>query len=197
MTDSLEIWGPDGRSVVVLSGATVTIGAAASCDVALSNDATVSRLHVVLERLGARWLARDAGSRNGTFLNGHRLVTERVLHDGDELRAGRTRLVFGSSEDAARGARTEADVAPPMLTEREREVLVCLCRPLTHQTLFCEPASIRQVAAALFVSEAAVKAHLSRLYDKFGIHDGGDRRRVRLANEALERGAISLADLQG
>ena len=45
------------------------------------------------------------------------------------------------------------------------------------------------------VSEAAVKQHLAHLYDKFGIYEG-DRRRVKLANEALRRGAVSLADVR-
>lgn len=61
---------------------------------------------------------------------------------------------------------------------------------------FSEPASTRDIAAALVVSEAAVKQHLSNLYDKFGIFTGTDRRRVRLANEALRRGAVSLAEVR-
>mgnify|MGYP002336169275 FL=1 len=45
------------------------------------------------------------------------------------------------------------------------------------------------------MSEAAVKQHLARLYIKFGIYDG-ERRRVRLANEALRRGAVTMADVR-
>src|SRR6266487_3265012 len=44
--------------------------------------------------------------------------------------------------------------------------------------------------------EAAVKQHLAHLYDKFGVHGGGERRRVRLANEALRRGAVTIAGLR-
>ena len=61
--------------------------------------------------------------------------------------------------------------------------------------LFTEPASIHQIALELVMSEAAVKQHLVRLYDKFGVYDG-ERRRVRLANEAVRRGAVTLADLR-
>ena len=46
------------------------------------------------------------------------------------------------------------------------------------------------------LSEAAVKQHLAHLYDKFGIQGGGERRRVRLANEALRRGAVTMAGLR-
>jgi DNA-binding NarL/FixJ family response regulator len=85
---------------------------------------------------------------------------------------------------------------PPQLTRREQDVLVALCRPVLSGDLFTEPASIRELAGTLFVSEAAVKQHLLHLYDKFGLHDDAERRRVRLANEAIRRGAVSLADLR-
>ena len=48
----------------------------------------------------------------------------------------------------------------------------------------------------LYVTEAAVKQHLQNLYDKFSIPTEGDRR-VRLANEALRRGAVTIAQLRG
>ena len=51
------------------------------------------------------------------------------------------------------------------------------------------------MASELFVTEAAVKQHLLNLYDKFAIPTEGDRR-VRLANEALRRGAVTIAQLR-
>jgi hypothetical protein len=41
-----------------------------------------------------------------------------------------------------------------------------------------------------------VKQHLAHLYDKFGLLETGERRRVRLANEALLRGIVTLGDLR-
>ena len=84
---------------------------------------------------------------------------------------------------------------PPVLTRRERDVLVALCQPLLAGDPFTEPASIREIATALVVSDAAVKQHLANLFVKFEILDG-ERRRVRLANAALSTGAVSLGDLQ-
>jgi DNA-binding CsgD family transcriptional regulator len=81
------------------------------------------------------------------------------------------------------------------ITPRERDVLVALCRPATTSELFVEPASVREMAHALDVTEAAVKQHLLNLYDKFGIIDGDERRRVALAREALRSGVIGLAEL--
>ena len=75
-------------------------------------------------------------------------------------------------------------------------MLVALCRPLLTGDAFTEPASIRAIAAELVVSEAAVKQHLSRLYGKFDVDAEGERRRVRLANAAVARGAVKLGDLR-
>jgi DNA-binding NarL/FixJ family response regulator len=75
-------------------------------------------------------------------------------------------------------------------------VLLALFRPALTADVFSEPASTKEMAAALSVSEAAVKQHLAHLYDKFEIYGEGDRRRVRLANEALRRGAVTLADVR-
>src|SRR5438093_3077370 len=80
----------------------------------------------------------------------------------------------------------------PRLTPRERDVLDELCRPVITGDAFTEPASIRTIAAALFITEAAVKQHLLHLYDKFEIYEDGQRRRIRLANEALRRGVVSV-----
>jgi DNA-binding CsgD family transcriptional regulator len=94
------------------------------------------------------------------------------------------------------GQVTEAGAPPPELTNRERDVLDQLCRPLLAGAVFTEPASSREIAAALVVTEAAVKQHLLRLYEKFGIAGDGEKRRVRLANEAMARAAITRADLR-
>jgi DNA-binding NtrC family response regulator len=48
----------------------------------------ISTNHVVLRARGEDWIAEDAGSRNGTFVNGER-VTSHVLREGDVLEAGR------------------------------------------------------------------------------------------------------------
>jgi ATP/maltotriose-dependent transcriptional regulator MalT len=84
----------------------------------------------------------------------------------------------------------------PMLTPRERDVLISLCQPVLAGDPFTEPASVRQIATDLVVTDTAVKQHLGRLYDKFGVLDG-ERRRSRLANAALATGAVTIADLDG
>ena len=199
MSSHLEVWKPSGREVVMLTGQRVTVGKAATNVVALEHDATVSRVHAVLENLGFAWSIRDLGSRNGTYLNGEKISAERVLRSGDELKVGTSRLMFWEVKEAGEGpARDEtvsAEPAPPHLTRRELEVLAALCRPLVSDAPFPGPASVRDMAQELFVTEAAIKQHLQNLYDKFAIPTEGERR-VRLANEAIRRGAVTLAMLR-
>jgi hypothetical protein len=200
MSAHLEVSKASGRELVALTGQRVTLGKASTNDVSLEHDDTVSRLHAVLENLGFAWSIRDLGSRNGTYLNGERITAERVLHSGDEVRVGKSRLIFWEVRDAGQGPIEETVSAqtvelPPRLTRREVDVLVVLCRPLVSDDPFPEPASVRRMASELFVTEAAVKQHLQNLYDKFGIPTEGDRR-VRLANEALRRGAVTIAQLR-
>jgi DNA-binding CsgD family transcriptional regulator len=190
----LEVWTAAGRELVALEAGRLTLGADPANDLALPADPTLSRLHAALERYGAGWCVRDLDSRNGTFVNGQRVWRERPLRPGDELRVGATRLVYRSDEPG--GKSTQASEPPPELTRREREVLLVLCRTVLGGAAFTEPASIREIADALVVTEAAVKQHLAHLYDKFGIHGGGERRRVQLANEALRRGAVTIAELR-
>jgi hypothetical protein len=74
-------------------------------------------------------------------------------------------------------------------------VLIALCAPLASGDVFTEPATVREIAATLVVSENAIKQHLQSLADKFGI-EGPERRRSRLANAALDAGVVTLADIR-
>jgi DNA-binding CsgD family transcriptional regulator len=187
----VEVWGRSGRELRALDSERLTVGTLESNDLVVDADG-VSRSHAVFERFGDTWCVRDLGSRNGTFVNGGRVIGEHALNAGDEVLLGRLRLVF---RGPARGTETAAIAQPPRLTPREHDVLIALCRPLLSGDAFTEPASIREIAAELVVSEAAVKQHLSRLYDKFDVAEG-ERRRVQLANAAVARGAVKLGDLR-
>ena len=49
----------------------------------------------------------------------------------------------------------------------------------------------------MFVGEAAVKAHLATLYEKFEIPEAGQQRRALLAKRAWETGAVRKSRLRG
>jgi pSer/pThr/pTyr-binding forkhead associated (FHA) protein len=50
-------------------------------------DDTVSRRHAELRLVEGRWMLRDLGSTNGTWVNGRR-VMEAEVAPGDELQLG-------------------------------------------------------------------------------------------------------------
>ena len=69
------------------------------------NDPEASRSHAVIHRdIGNRCMLSDAGSRNGTSINGRSVTRSIELADGDTVRIGQHLLVFRCSQ-------TEAPVA--------------------------------------------------------------------------------------
>ena len=192
----LEVWSAGGVEHVALDGDRTAIGRAASNDVPLPHDSLSSRVHAVLERYASGWSIRDVGSTNGTRVNGETIDGERALREGDEITVGGTRVVFRAYGRDGEAATVAATDRPPRVTQRERDVLIALCRPVVGPSPFAQPATLAEIAAALFVSEATVKFHLSNLYDKFGIGEPSSTRRARLAEAALVRGAVQRTELR-
>ena len=92
----LRFVAPDGhRHELTLTPerARITLGRSAQADVALTWDDEVSRLHAAIEWMGTHWTILDDGlSRNGTFVNGERLVNTRPLKSGDRITVGAVTL---------------------------------------------------------------------------------------------------------
>jgi adenylate cyclase len=57
-------------------------------------DRIVSKEHCIVELRSGRYVLRDLGSLNGTYINGQRVAGEQWLNDGDEVALGNTRMVF-------------------------------------------------------------------------------------------------------
>lgn len=166
-----------------------TVGRGQGVDIAL-DDPSVSRLHAELVRRGEHLYVSDLGlSSNGTRVNG-RPVGKRVLRDGDVLSFGACRTrVSGLAADTSDETVELRRMNAPDLTRRECEVLTSLCRPALVQDAFVAPATAKDIADELVVTEAAVKQHLLRLYVKFRIPEGVNRR-ARLANEVVSSGVV-------
>lgn len=84
--------GPNAGERYALDADITRAGRHPDSDVFL-DDITVSRRHVDIVREGDGYLAKDAGSLNGTYLNRVR-IDAAELNDGDELQIGKFRLVF-------------------------------------------------------------------------------------------------------
>jgi FHA domain-containing protein len=190
--------GDDDRQleVVLDPDRAVVVGRGAECDLTLGWDAAASRIHAELLCRGGSWFVLDDGiSRNGTFVNGERVHGRRPLRDGDVVMFGKTPVRFRRPEadsEAGTAAATGAIVLT-RITPSQRKVLVELCRPFPDGGI---PATNRQIAAALHLSDEAIKSHMRALFGHFGIDDlPQNAKRVRLAQLALRGGVVTPADL--
>jgi pSer/pThr/pTyr-binding forkhead associated (FHA) protein len=187
------------RIVELQAHARVTLGRSPECDVALTWDGEVSRLHAELECVGSNWLVIDDGlSSNGTFVADTRVAGRRRLRDGDVLRVGATSLAFRQPDANAilttrlSERRTEA----ARVTDAQRRVLVALCRPFKHQASAATPATNPQIAAELHLTVAAVKTHLRALFRAFEIDDlPQQEKRRQLVALAFATGLVTDRDL--
>jgi hypothetical protein len=89
------------RLTLPASAVQLTLGRSRRCDCVIG-DLTVSRLHATLRRVEGRWWLRDAGSANGTTVNGCRVTDAVEVRSGDELVLGNSRFILaGSSSPVA------------------------------------------------------------------------------------------------
>ncbi len=61
------------------------------------DDVTVSRRHAEFRRDGVRFVVRDLGSLNGTYVEGGRIDADRLLEDGVEVQVGKFKFTFFAS----------------------------------------------------------------------------------------------------
>ena len=85
---------------IQLGTAIIKLGRDDSCTVVFSPP-IVSRLHAVIELREGMYILSDAGSANGTFVNGERIEQGHQLHSGDEIWLGSqaVSLVFADPEE--------------------------------------------------------------------------------------------------
>lgn len=110
--------------------------------------------------------ALQAGAR-GYLLKG--MDTEELLAAIRTVHSGKSRIPGPVAERLAERMNT------PALTDRETEVL----------GLIVGGNSNKEIAAALFISEATVKTHINSLLSKLGVSD-----RTQAATTALQRGIV-------
>lgn len=88
--------GPNTGARFLLDDDEVSSGRHPESDIFL-DDVTVSRKHAVFNRAEGRFVVRDVGSLNGTYVNRER-IDDAVLSTGDEVQIGKYRLVFYASK---------------------------------------------------------------------------------------------------
>jgi hypothetical protein len=103
MTDGSRLvmsQGPQPGHTFMLDQDFITLGRDPSNDIVIS-DPQVSRQHARLRRQGNVMMIEDAGSTNGTFVNGMRLLGPHTLVDGDVISLGDAATLIYHAADVA------------------------------------------------------------------------------------------------
>jgi DNA-binding response OmpR family regulator len=128
----------------------ITVGRSTDCVVNIPVR-WISRKHAILHRQGGQFILEDAGSKNGVFVNGQRIIKPRPLTDGDVIQlAPGLELLYVDSEATAplpgqRGLGLYVDQA-------ERQVYV-------HGQLLSPPLSNQQYQLLVLLAENPGKVY--------------------------------------
>ncbi len=174
----------------------VTIGRDPTADISLPWDAEVSRTHALLEQVGRGWTLVDDGlSRNGSFVDGVRVIGRRRLRDKDRLVFGATPVTYRETTGGITQTASAIDTPAAIpLTPMQRKVLIALCRAV-HDSASATPATNRQIAEEVYLTVDAVKAHLRVLFDRYGLSKlPQNEKRARLVAAVLESGVLAPRD---
>jgi hypothetical protein len=174
----------------------VTIGRDPAADIPLAWDAEVSRTHALLEQVGRGWTVVDDGlSRNGSFVNGARVIGRRRLRDKDRLVFGATAVTYRETTGGITQTASAIDAPAAIpLTPMQRKVLIALCRPV-HESASATPATNRQIAEEVYLTVDAVKAHLRVLFERYGLSQlAQNEKRARLVAAVLDAGMLAPRD---
>jgi NADPH-dependent 2,4-dienoyl-CoA reductase/sulfur reductase-like enzyme/pSer/pThr/pTyr-binding forkhead associated (FHA) protein len=172
--------------------------------VALDDPRVSSRHAEIVHHEGARYL-RDAGSRNGTRVNGDLVTVPHALRDGDTLRVGDTDLVFHGGRPAApRPAAQTAPDAPSMPALEIRVgpgVGLRFALTAAHVTLGRDPASVvRLDDLSVSRRHAVVEQHDRRwtvtdLHSSHGTTRNGERLAPGVASPLTPGDVLTLGEV--
>ncbi|MGD9629306.1 MAG: FHA domain-containing protein [Pyrinomonadaceae bacterium] len=135
-----ELWlkftDPDGSSKRIrVDGSRFVIGRHSDCDLSIA-DSRLSRKHAVIERFGDRYEIVDAGSSNGTDVNGTPVIDPVPISDGAAISLGGYRLA------AEIVSRLAADTPPAHIPATAATPAASPAKASTHSATQAERRSI-------------------------------------------------------
>ena len=145
----------------VVEGCWPPVFAAHAAALAADDGSALEAVSSDLEALGARLLAAEAAAEASTSFR-------RIRLDGRASRASARAGVLAAGCEGARTPALDELERPLPLTRRAREIADLAARGLTSPT----------IAEQLHISVRTVEGHLQRTYDKLGVRDRRDLRRL-------------------
>ena len=134
-------------------------------------DDSVSRHHAMLQKMDAETvLLYDAGSRNGTFLNGRRVTAPQMLRNGDVIRIGTFELQYrwadgeGGPFRIAPERSSNTDSTAVLMSFRAITVLVADIHGFTALSAELGPQEVAQIAGCFFREAGALLEEIGRAH---------------------------------
>jgi len=115
-------------------------------------DIDASTRHAAVVKSGDHWVLRDVGSRNGTFVNGHRITADYDLKPGDRMRFGPNgpevefQVVADGAEQVVPAVHAPANAAPLRATKDAGPHRPAPAKPATPSTTSVLRAQVSQQA---------------------------------------------------
>ena len=100
MSIEISIQMQDGATrTVPLLDANIGLRRAIKNELCYPEDFGLSRQHLLFEKVDGQWTVKDLASKNGTVVNGFRIVTPTPLGNGDVIHAGHLQITLGGKDD--------------------------------------------------------------------------------------------------
>lgn len=127
MQAKLKVRPAEGEPFEVEVGNTATIGRSRDNTVALHLGQHVSRQHAIIRCHNAfQYQIMDLGSRNGTFVNGRRVITPTVLTHGAVIRITNNEMVFEQFEKTTQDSTYDVTLAAGTDATQDQNAIVAV-----------------------------------------------------------------------
>jgi ABC transport system ATP-binding/permease protein len=163
----------------------------------------ISRRHATLRQEPSGWVIADTSSRNGSYVNGVRLVGEHAVSEGDIVQVGDYRLAFTDEEQAATSTDpTKASTVPGAGSAAVKpDRLVVVVGPEPGQEFLIQTAVV-SIGRAPELDLAIAHASVSRVHaeihalggGRYEIIDKASANGVRVNGSLLKRGLLEAGD---
>ena len=148
------VGGPAAGREIPLQGQKVTVGRAAAADIPIP-DTVLSRLHVSIFHDGKKWIVKDLGSTNGTWVDGEKITGDTELPLHTPVRIGNTLF------ELAQSPRTSTEMTP-----LDESLISYRLSPITLDSLSFEATSENLKESLCFDQELSSDVQIHREQQK-------------------------------
>ncbi len=198
MPAKLKVRPAEGDAFEVEIGNTATIGRSRDNTVSLHANPHVSRQHAVIRCHNAyQFQIMDLGSRNGTFVNGRRVITPTILTHGAVIRITNNELVFEQFEETSQDPAYDVTIAAGTESAHDQgavvAVMVCDIRSFSTMSELLPEEELARTLGQWFRDVGNIVHQNAGTIDKF-IGDAVLAYWTREGNDGREsRGALDSA----